>query len=125
MKISPFPEVFVGGSFSKIHFRGRPPDRKPLAFEDQFGDPRTNLKVFGDEVTFQKFKNMGNQCFECLVRPDSANPGPEKLRMLFPHLLGLSKLPQSPYGTFCFWVGWGGVVWGGPLDHLFGAIFFL
>ena len=33
-------------------------DQKPLAFEekfkDQLGDPRTNLEVFGDEVSFQE-----------------------------------------------------------------------
>jgi hypothetical protein len=29
-----FPKVFVRGSFPKITFRRRPPDRKPLAFEE-------------------------------------------------------------------------------------------
>ena len=45
---------FVGGSFFKMYFRRRPPDRQPLALG---GNPRTHLEVqgpLGDEVTFQE-----------------------------------------------------------------------
>ena len=64
------------------------------------------------------------------------NPGPNKLRSIFPHTSVLPKPPQLPYGaTYCFSVftqsdagvgigigmggvgwgvgGWGGVGWGG------------
>ena len=45
-----------------------------------------------------------------VMRPDSANAGPQKMRATFPHLSVLSKPPRLPYGTkYCFW---GGVGWG-------------
>ena len=46
--------MFFGGSFSKMYFRQRPFNQKPLVFRK---NPRTHLEVqgsFGDEGTFQE-----------------------------------------------------------------------
>ena len=46
--------MFLGGSFSKMYFRQRPFNQKPLVFRK---NPRTHLEVqgsFGDEGTFQE-----------------------------------------------------------------------
>ena len=40
--------------------------------EDQSGGPRTNLEVFGDEVSFQNFQKHENRLSPCHVRPNPA-----------------------------------------------------
>ena len=93
---STFPKHKNGWSFFKMYFRRRPPDRKPLAFEE---NPRTNLEIQGplcDEGTFKNIENHANSRFDNLVRPDSARPGPRKLRTISPHTSVVSKPPQLP-----------------------------
>ena len=54
-----FPEnILFWGSFFKMYFRRRPPDRQPLAFG---GNPRTHLEVqgpLGDEVTYPRMSKI-------------------------------------------------------------------
>ena len=52
-------------------------------------------------------KNLKYQCFECLVRTEFMNPGPKKLRLVFPHISVLSNPPPIAI-WYCFL---GGVGW--------------
>ena len=87
--------LFVGGgAFFKMNVRRRPPDRQPLAFEE---NPRTNLEVqgpFGDDVTFQECRKSWKTQRNYFVRPDWPSTGPRKLRTIFPHTSVLSKPPS-------------------------------
>ena len=103
--------VCGGGAFFKMCFRRWPPDRKPLAFEE---NPRTNLEVqgpFGDEVTYPKFKKSCKFKILLFCETRSGARGTQKVAHHFPAHFRLAKTPSIATWDDLFFVPYG--LWGG------------
>ena len=65
---------------------------------------RRVLRAISSTLQFQFIENQANSRFDYSVRQNIGDPGPIKLRTIFPHTSVLSKPPQLPYGAkkYCF-----------------------
>ena len=102
---------FGGGSFFKLYFRRRQPDRQPLALEWK---STTNLEVqgpFGDEGTFQKIQKWWTFTIWQFSATRSGGTGSQKVAGGVSAHFRLAKTQSiAIWGKICFWgVGWGGV----------------
>ena len=73
-KLSKFPENICLGHFRKINWFYLVPWPSKKS-EDQSGGPRTNLEVFGDEVSFQYFKKTWKSTspMSCKTKPSQSS----------------------------------------------------
>ena len=73
--------------------------------EDQSGGPRTNLDVFGDEVSFQYFPKHENRLPPCHVRPNPATVRRNRFVWSMPCPRTPPDLPNPTFHVFCVCVG--------------------
>ena len=73
--------------------------RKTKGDLDRPGTKWMVLKAISSTLKFQFTQNHEHLKFDYSVRQKIGDPGPKKLRTIFPHISVLSKPPQLPYGV--------------------------
>ena len=100
MRVSQFPETyFCWGSFSKMDFRRRPFNQKPLALGEIQGPIWRSKDHLVMKGLSKIVKNHEFQRFHYSVRQKIGDPGSISTQNMFPLLPVTPKRPELPYGV--------------------------